>query len=130
MEQNPYESSHSSEAFQSRYVREQRMWAMFIHLSVLSGLFVVPIAGWILPIVLWQIKKDDMPEIDVHGRIVANWLLSSLIYGAICVPLVFLINGFPLLVALIALNIIFSVIGGIKAHNGEAWHYPLSIRFL
>ena len=133
LEQNPYESPHQ-ESYESRYEREKRMWAMFIHLSVLAGLFVVPIAGWILPIVLWQIKKDDIPELDIHGRIVVNWLLSSLIYTAICIPLALSIIGIPLvpvvILAVFVMNIIFSVIGGIKANNGEVWHYPMSFQFV
>ena len=129
MEENPYESPHR-ESVQSRYLREQRMWAMFIHLSVLAGIVVVPLAGWILPIVLWQIKKDDIPELDVHGRIVVNWLLSSLIYAAICIPLMLVLIGVPLLILVMVLNIVFSVIGGIKANSGEAWEYPFSFRFV
>ena len=129
VEQNPYEPSQR-EPLESRLLREQRMWAMLIHLSVLAGVILVPYAGWILPIVLWQIKKDDMPELDVHGRIVVNWLISCLIYTAICIPLCLVLIGVPLIILLFVLNIIFAVIGGIKANGGEAWHYPLSIRFL
>lgn len=130
---NPYEST-SSEYQPTRYDREVRMWAMFIHLSVLAGIFVVPLAGWVLPIVLWQVKKDDMPELDVHGRIVVNWLLSTLVYGAIGVALMMSVIGIPLglplLLVLCIANIVFSVIGGIKANSGEVWHYPLTFRFV
>ena len=33
------------------------MWGMLIHLSQFSS-YIVPLAGLILPIVLWQIKKE------------------------------------------------------------------------
>jgi len=105
------------------------MWSMFIHFSVLAGLFVAPVAGWILPIVLWQIKKDEMPEVDVHGKIVVNWLISTLIYGAVCIPLLFVFIGFPLLILLGIATTIYSVVGGIKANNGEVWEYPVNIKF-
>jgi uncharacterized Tic20 family protein len=32
-------------------------------------------------------------------------------------------------VALVIIGIVFPIIGGIKANNGEVWKYPLSIPF-
>ena len=109
--------------------QQTKQWAMFVHFSVLAG-FVVPFAGLIVPIILWQIKKDELPEIDVHGKIVVNWLISAIIYGAVGMLLTFILIGIPLLFALAALCIVFPVIGGIKANNGEVWKYPLTIQFL
>lgn len=126
---NPYQSTDTDSHQQSQYDGDVRLWAMILHLSVLAG-NTIPIAGWILPIAVWQIKKDEMPELDAHGRIVVNWLISSLIYMIIFIPLVFVFVGIPLLVMLYLANIAFAIIGGIKANSGEAWHYPLSIRFL
>jgi len=38
--------------------------------------------------------------------------------------------GIPLLLAVLVLTIVFPIIGGVKANNGELWRYPLSIQFL
>jgi len=108
---------------------QPKQWAMFVHFSVLAG-FVVPFAGLILPIILWQIKKDEIPEIDVHGKIVVNWLISALIYSAVGLLLTFVLIGKPLLFILGALCVVFPVIGGIKANNGVVWDYPLTIQIL
>ncbi len=108
--------------------KETRTWAMFLHLSLLAGL-VVPLGGLIAPIVIWQVKKKDLPGIDVHGKIVVNWIISLIIYVAISIVLVFVLVGFLLLAVVGVLSIVFPVIGGIKASNGEVWPYPLSIRF-
>ena len=103
-------------------------WSMFIHLSQFCG-YLIPLAGLIVPIVLWQLKKNESEIIDKHGRIVVNWIISELIYGLIFFVLVFVIIGIPLLIALAVLSIVFPIIGGIKANNGEIWPYPLSIKF-
>src|SRR5207248_4635078 len=47
--------------------QQTRQWALFLHLSILAG-FVVPFAGLIVPIVIWQLKKAELPGIDVHGK--------------------------------------------------------------
>lgn len=105
-----------------------RQWATFIHLSLLAG-FLVPGAGFILPIVLWQVKKDELPGIDAHGKVVANWLVSALIYGIVSSLLMFVLIGFPLLGLLALLAVVFPIIGAIRANEGVLWPYPLSIRF-
>jgi uncharacterized Tic20 family protein len=107
---------------------EGRMWAMFLHLSLLAGV-MLPGIGLIVPVVLWQLKKGALPELEPHGMEVTNWLISALIYGAIgAVTFVFLI-GIPILLALGVVSVVFPIIGGIKANNGEVWKYPLAISF-
>lgn len=109
--------------------QQARQWAMFLHLSQLAG-YVIPLVGLIAPIVIWQMKKDEYPILDEHGKAVVNWLISELIYGAICFVLVFIVIGFPMLMVLGILAVVFPIIGGIKANNGELWHYPMAINIL
>lgn len=110
-------------------VRAERQWAMYIHFSVLAGL-VVPLAGFVLPIVLWQSKRHELPGVDAHGRAVTNWLISTLIYGVGATILVFVLVGIPLLIALAVLCLVFPIVGGLRAGEGTLWRYPLSIPFL
>ncbi len=109
--------------------QETRQWAMLLHLSILAG-YPLVLVGFIAPILIWQLKKAELPGIDVHGKNALNWIISYLIYGLACTPLFFVIIGFPLLVVLIAFGIAFPIIAGIKASQGEVWKYPLAITFL
>jgi uncharacterized protein len=108
--------------------QQTRQWAMFLHLSQLAN-FLLPLGGLIVPIVIWQIKKTELPGIDVHGKMVVNWIISELIYFFVSFILLFVLVGFLLLPALAVLAIVFPIIGGVKASNGEVWKYPLSIPF-
>ena len=47
--------------------RETNQWAMFIHFSILAG-WIVPIGGLIVPIILWQMKKDELPGTVPHTQ--------------------------------------------------------------
>ncbi len=109
--------------------RQTRQWAMMLHLSMLAG-FAVPFGGLICPIVIWQLKKDELPEIDEHGKNAINWMISGMIYGIICVLLIFVLIGIPLLIGLGILGVVFPIIAGIKANDGVVWPYPMTIRFL
>lgn len=134
MEPNPYNSPESS-PFQNQHEPTQhdrgyRLWAMLLHLSMLLGTTALPILGLVVPIVIWQVKKDEFPELDVHGRNAVNWLISALIYGGISFLLCFVFIGIPLLAILWVVSIVFPLIAGLKANNGVVWDYPMSIRFL
>jgi uncharacterized Tic20 family protein len=52
------------------------------------------------------------------------------IYLFISALMIFIIIGIFFLVALGIINIIFIILGSIKANNGEDFSYPLSIRFI
>jgi uncharacterized Tic20 family protein len=104
-------------------------WAMLLHLSQLAG-FVVPFAGLVVPIVIWQVKKAEIPILDVHGKIVVNWIISELIFFAVAFVLSFVLIGIPIMVAIAIVGIVFPILGGIKAYNGEVWQYPMSLKLI
>jgi len=114
----------------------ERFWGMdrdayatLLHLSQFAG-WVLPLAGWVLPIVMWMVAKDRDPLIDRHGRIVLNWTLSTVLYGTISAILCLVLIGIPLLIALAVCGVVFALIGAVRAGEGVAWRYPLSIPFL
>jgi len=108
---------------------DEKQMGMFLHLSRLLDAFVFPI-GAIITIVLWQTQKDKMPALDAHGKMVTNWLISSVIYGAVSFILMFVLIGFLTGFTLWIMMIVFPIIGAVKANNGELWEYPLTIKFL
>jgi hypothetical protein len=109
-------------------VLDVNTWGVFIHLSQFL-IYLIPLAGIIAPIILWQVKKDESEIVDRHGKIVMNWLLTELILFLIAAPLCFILIGFPLVFVISVVGIVFPIIGAIKASNGEIWPYPCSIRF-
>ncbi len=111
--------------------REQqtKLWGLFLHLSIFAG-YVVPIAGLVAPIIIWQLKKDELPDIDTHGKNAINWIISHIIYAVVCGILVLVLIGIPLLIALGVVSIIFPIVAAIKANKGEVWKYPMTITFL
>jgi uncharacterized Tic20 family protein len=104
-----------------------RKWAMLFHFSPLN-----PLVGFIATIIIWQVKKDIVPGLDEHGRSVANWHFSCVVYLIVSSILnaigLFFIGG-VLMNAVVVCYIVFPIIGGLKAKKGEVWRYPLSIQF-
>jgi uncharacterized Tic20 family protein len=108
---------------------ESRTWAMLLHLSVLLG-FVIPFGGLIAPILIWQLKKDEFPDLDQHGKMVLNFLISMLIYGLVAFVLTFVLIGILVALGLLVMGVAYPIIGAIKANNGEFWKYPLILQLV
>ena len=102
---------------------------MLCHLSAFAGLFV-PLGNIWGPLVFWLIKKDEMPEVDMHGKESLNFQISMSIYIFVSVILVLLLIGIFLLIGLTIFWIVAVIIASVRANNGELYRYPLSIRFL
>jgi uncharacterized Tic20 family protein len=91
---------------------------------------MLPVAGLLAPILIWQLKKGEMPELDDHGKMVVNFMISMLIYSLISFVLLFVFVGVLCYIALFIMGIVFPIIGGIKANHGELWKYPLVISII
>ena len=124
-EYDPIESTPSAPVAE----KELRLWATLLHLSLLAGL-IIPLGGLVVPVVIYLVKKDDVPGLEPHWHVVLNWLLSAIIYAVICFVLFLILIGVFMMWALGLLALIFPIIGAIKANDGEVWSYPLSIRFV
>jgi len=96
---------------------------LLMHLSSL-------VFGFLGPLVMWLISKDKDPRIDEHGKEAVNFQISLILYYILCVIGFFLIVGIFLIFAVLAIQIIFTIIAAVKASNGESYRYPLTIRFI
>jgi uncharacterized Tic20 family protein len=82
-------------------------------------------------LIIWQIKKDQHPFVDRHGKESLNFQISMLIYSAISVPLILACGiGLVLLPAVVIADVVFVIIAAIKASQGEEYRYPITIRFV
>jgi len=115
---------------------QARTWNMLCHLSALAG-FIIPFGNILGPLLVWQIKKNEIPSTNVHGKAALNFQITvviALLAGmAVAILLSFFCVGFLLIpvVMLIGLaGLIFAIIAGIKANNGEDYKYPFSLELV
>ena len=101
---------------------------MIAHLSALAGLVIG--LNWLGPLIVYLVKKDEHPFIADQSREALNFNLSVFIYVLVSVVLIFIVIGFLLLPAIAIAWLILTIIAGVRANNGEAYRYPLSIKFV
>jgi uncharacterized protein len=108
---------------------EARQWGMFAHLAALAG-FVIPFGNLIGPLVVWQMKKNEMPFVDDQGKESLNFQITVAIAVVVCVLLMVILIG-ALLLPLVGIGaLILTIIGAIKANAGERYRYPFALRLI
>ncbi|MCA9099136.1 MAG: DUF4870 domain-containing protein, partial [Planctomycetaceae bacterium] len=104
-------------------------WAMLLHLSLLAG-HVIPLAGFTVPVLIWQSKREEFPDLEQHAWNAANWIISEIIYLIMGIVLAQFIFKFLVVVPFSIVAVAFPVIGALKAAKGEVWRYPLTFDFI
>ena len=102
---------------------EDRTMAMLAHLGGI-------IAGFLVPLIIWLIKKDQSKFINDQGKEALNFQITMLIANVVAGASMLLLIGFVLLPAVIVVNIVFCILGGMAANRGEAYRYPVNIRMI
>ena len=108
---------------------EERQWGLFAHLSSLAGL-VIPLGNVIGPLIIWQVKKDTMPFVADQGKEALNFNITIANAAIISFMLIFVVIGFVLMPLVGLVWLIFTILGAIKANNGEAYRYPFTLRLI
>ena len=123
---SPYPSGSGDDS------REDRVWAVLCHLSTFITVFFL--ANFVVPLAIWIAKRDSSPFVADQGKEVLNFQITMLIgYGVaiLCFVSVVLIPLAILLAIILPLwHIVFSIIGAIKAFDGQRYRYPLTLRMI
>jgi uncharacterized protein len=100
-----------------------KLWSIFCHLSALVGV------GIVLPLIVYLVMRKESAYVAANARSAFNFHLSVLLYGIICIPLIFIgIGGFLLLIIAVG-SFILAIIAAVKAYEGNIYNYPLTIPF-
>jgi uncharacterized protein len=102
---------------------DERMWAMLSHLSILAFSIIAPI------IILAAFGKRSLFVSD-QAKEALNFHLTVLIAAIVSAVLILVIVGIFLLAAVGIGSLVFGVIAAIKAYEGQAYRYPITIRFI
>ncbi|SFL72813.1 hypothetical protein SAMN03159341_10929 [Paenibacillus sp. 1_12] len=98
-------------------------------LALLSHILCL-IVGFLAPLIIWLIKKDQSVYISEHAQESLNFQISVIIYSAVAGILCLVFIGFLLLPLIGIATLILIIIASIKAYRGEMYRYPLTIRLI
>jgi len=129
MEEEPPESPAASDP--STPNKEERTWALIAHLgSAVASLASAGLLSFVLPLVIYLAKRDESQFVGDQAKESLNFRITLTIGYLLCVPLMFVAIGFCLAPIIWLLDLIFGIIAGIKAYDGESYRYPFAIRLV
>lgn len=109
--------------------KEERLWAMLSHLSVVGQLFF-PIL-MLGPLLIWLLKGDEMPFVKQQAKEALNFQITLFLAGIVCWVLVLAFGlGFILMGILWVYSVVVGIIGAVKTNEGFAYQYGLNLRLI
>ena len=109
--------------------KEERTWGMCCHLVFFVG-YIIPFASIIGPLVIWIMKRDEMPFVDDQGKESLNFQITMTLAIIASALLMFILIGFVLIFVVLIFQLIVVIIASIKANEGVYYRYPLCFRFI
>lgn len=110
---------------------EDRQWAMWSHFG--------GVLGWIPPLIIWLVGKDRGRLTDEEGKeslnfqitMVIAWVAYWIVAGILgFIPILGTLVSLLLFLALLAVQIVFPILGGVKVQAGGMYRYPVNFRFI
>jgi uncharacterized Tic20 family protein len=106
---------------------DEKTWALVAHFGGAAGAFLgAGGGGWLPPLIALLVKGNESPTTRAHAVAALNFHITMTIAAIIgwsvgC--LLLFIPGFVVW----AVAVIFSIIGGLRANEGQLYKYPLSL---
>jgi len=106
-----------------------RNWAMGGHLAAFVVFLGVPVPV-LGPLVVWLVKRGEDPYAEWHARDALNFNISIMLYTIASAVLILALIGLFLLPVVLISWFVLTIVGAVKASNGEYYHYPMTLRFI
>lgn len=116
-----------NEAAATDLSEDERTWGLFVHLSTVVSITVIPVVPGII---MYFVKRKESHYLRDTAAEVLNFQISIFIYMCIGFILAAIIIGIPLVLAAYALAIFGLIKGTIAGNKGRYFRYPMCIRFV
>jgi uncharacterized protein len=110
---------------------EEKTWALVAHFGgALIALISTGTLAWVPPLVAMLAKGNTSPTVRAHAVAALNFQITWAIISVIGWVLVCAVVGFIIWPIAMLIQIIFGIIAGVKANEGQLYRYPLSINMI
>jgi uncharacterized protein len=111
--------------------QDEKTMGMLAHIGVVvANLVTVGGLGWLVPLFLMLTKGKESSFIRDNAVESLNFQITSLIAMFVSGILMCVGVGFILIPIVALASLVFSIIGGIKANEGQVYRYPVSLRLV
>ncbi len=128
---------NDSKTYNVSITMDSKKWAMLCHASAFSGFFI-PFGHILGPMIIWQLKKDEIKAVEENGRAALNFQLfvTALAFGIMALSMILMIVfigpivGMLGYLGLIAFTVYYTAMAAMAAYKGEHFKYPYTYEFV
>ena len=117
------ETLESLDTYGTPPTADEKNLALLAHIGTFFG-------GFIVPLIVWLVKKDESAFVARHAKESLNFQISLIIYIVASAILMFVLIGFLLVSVLGLFSLIVRILAAVSASQGQDYNYPLCIRFI
>lgn len=97
-----------------------RQLLMLTHLSQLLS-YLTGFGGFIIPLIIWLTKKDEIADMDEHGKSIINFQITMFLMAAVSVPLIFVFGlGILTLIFVGIVSFVLPIVNALRADKGQS----------
>lgn len=119
----PYQPGGNPQVPWTSVSSDEKLFAIFAHIGTI-------ISSFLIPLIIWLVKKDDSKFVDYHGKEALNFQITMFIGYILGFLLTFLLIGVFILFACWILSLVCAIIAALKANEGQPYRYPISWRII
>lgn len=109
---------------------DDKTFALVAHFGGVAGaVLTLGVLGFVGPLIAYLAKGQQSPAIRAHAVAALNFQLLWSVLALPALLLSFCTFGISTF-AVMAVQVIFGVIGGLKANDGRVYKYPMSVAFI
>ena len=110
---------------------EDKTLAMLAHVTPsLASLASVGILGWLVPLIIWLVKKDESEFVATEAKEALNLQLTLFVGMVVSLILTLVCIGWAMLLVFWLYGLVYGIIAGISAYEGKPYRYPMVIRLI
>ncbi|MFT4709170.1 MAG: putative Tic20 family protein [Bacteroidia bacterium] len=120
-----------SESYAATARPESYTWAMISHAAGAAAILLSGgILGWATPLAIWLIRKDEDDFAASQAKEALNFQITMFLYSLVAGVLCLILIGFPILLLLLIVNVVWSIQGAMSTYEGRPYNYPWNLRIL
>lgn len=108
--------------------QDERLWGMLAHISaILAAIVVLSFLG---PLVVLLVQGNKSQFVRRQAVEALNFQITTYIAAIVSAILIIVVIGFFMLFAVGIAWLVFTIMAGVAANNGQDYRYPVNIRLV
>ena len=90
-------------------MKQDNQTIVLMHLSQLVTTLLLGLGVSSFHCIIWMTKKDEIKDLDLHGKKILNFQFSILVYSFVCIPLMLIGVGFIGILVILVMSIVYPI---------------------